>query len=71
MFEIDEAIYGFKWRQILYWEIIYILVINTDRRMSEEEVIYADDLTLTTMCNDVKHVETKLRVDTGKSFDWC
>ena len=34
-------------------------------------MIYADDLTLTTMCNDVKDVESNLRTDTGKSFDWC
>ena len=27
--------------------------------------------TLTTMCNDVKDVKSNLRIDTGKSFDWC
>ena len=50
---------------ILYINNIPLFLANT------EEVIYADDLTLTTICNDSKHVETNLRVDTGKSFDWC
>ena len=50
---------------ILYMYDIPLFLSNT------EEVIYADDLTLTTMCNDVKDVESNLRIDTGKSFDWC
>ena len=50
---------------ILYINDIPLFLSNT------EEVIYADDLTLTTMCNDVKDVESNLRIDTGKSFDWC
>ena len=49
---------------ILYINDIPLFLANT------EEVIYADDLTLTTICNDVKHVETNLRVETGQSFDW-
>ena len=48
---------------IYWWHNIFLS--NT------EEVIYADDLTLTTMCNDVKDVEPNLRIDTGKSFDRC
>ena len=50
---------------ILYINDIPLFLSNT------EEVIYADDLTLTTMCNNVKTVESNLRIDTGKSFDWC
>ena len=50
---------------ILYINGIPLFLSNT------EEVIYADDLTLTTMCNDVKDVKSNLRIDTGKSFDWC
>ena len=50
---------------ILYINDIPLFLSNT------EEVIYADDLTLTTMCNNVKTVESNLRIDTGNSFDWC
>ena len=50
---------------ILYINDIPLFLSNT------EEVIYADDLTLTTMCNDIKDVESNFRIDTGKSFDWC
>ena len=43
---------------LLYINDIPLFLSNT------EEVIYADDLTFTTMCNNVKTVESNLRIDT-------
>ena len=36
-----------------------------------EEVIYADDVTLTTICDDVKRIESNLFMDTKNALEWC
>ena len=36
-----------------------------------EEVIYADDVTLTTICDDVKRIESNLFIDTKNALEWC
>ena len=58
-------------RSLDHYFLYYILMTYHYFLSNTEEVIYADDLTLTTMCSNVKTVESNLRIDTGKSFDWC
>ena len=36
-----------------------------------EEVIYAADVTLTTICDDVKRIESNLFIDTKNALEWC
>ena len=44
---------------------ISLIVSNT------EEVIYVDDITLTTMCDDVIRIESNLCCDAKNVFEWC
>ena len=50
---------------VIYINDIPLFLSNT------EEVIYADDVTLTTICDDVKRIESNLFIDTKNALEWC
>ena len=50
---------------VIYINDIPLFLSNT------EEVIYADDVTLTTICDDVKRIESNLLIDTKNALEWC
>ena len=50
---------------VIYINDIPLFSLNT------EDVIYADDVTLTTICDDVKRIESNLFIATKNALEWC